>query len=429
MPIEYHTLTGLTAEAGVIANKVQTDTGLHRNIAGVIVVLQGTGKSLPAMIARDVTGPIETEEREEYNRELGECRLELRLLEAKASKAKTSNDAKHELELQEQLQRLEKAGRPAIIIATQASVEGLLEALSRTPCGIADYDEFGAFLKDCRREHMRAARENLIKGLDCHPIYYRRTQGRSVDIPHPALSIWATVNVESLRGAATDEDLFGGLFSRFLFCAPDYYFELPAPRPGDRELARALTERLRGWRAMAPVLVEFEEGARERSEAYFYAIAPYKRGEQVDLIEPEDQVASVAYIRYSTHAQKVAILIAASECLEGTMGTLTVTMRHMLLVIDLVERFRRQALRLLRLLEKRDPLVLDADLVLAKIRCYPGRDRSYYQRAMHWNAKRFGRAMTELERTRQVNWTDEPSAGGRKRRIYFPAPSANRANP
>src|SRR5690242_8418002 len=85
----------------------------------------------------------------------------------------------------------------------------------------------------------------------------------------------ATVNIESLRLAATDEDMFGGLFSRVLFCAQDHEFLIPAPRPGNPELPSNLTQTLRTWRGLVEVKVRFEHGVIERSKAYYYAIAPY----------------------------------------------------------------------------------------------------------------------------------------------------------
>jgi hypothetical protein len=326
-----------------------------------------------------------------------------------------------EQELEEQIATMERKGRPAIVIATQTSVEGLLEALSCEPSGIADFDEFGAFLKDCRREHMRSARENLIKALDGRPIFYRRARGQSVDVRDPALSLWGTINVESLRLAADDEDMFGGLFSRILFCALDLKFAIPFPLPANEEAANHLRSTIASWRALEPIQVEFDPGVRERALEYSYAIAPYLRGEHVDITEPEDQVASVGYVRYGTHAQKVAILIAAGEKLPTAPDPLKIRMRHILLAIDVVDRFRRQAVRLLRHLETRDPILLASGKLLAHIRRHPGRDRSFYQRAVHLNARDFGLYLSELENSRRVTWHDEPSTAGRTRRVYFPA--------
>jgi hypothetical protein len=96
-------------------------------------------------------------------------------------------------------------------------------------------------------------------------------------------------------------------------------------------------------------------------------------------------------------------------------------MRHMLLAISLVERLRQYAIRVFRHIEKRDPIVTDADKLLAKINKHPGRDRSEYQRLMHgWSAARFNAAMVQLEVSKRVGWDDERSTGGRKSRIYFP---------
>jgi hypothetical protein len=191
VPVEYHILTGLILEAGVLGGKAKTDTGLQANLAGVIVAFQGSGKSLPAVISRQLIDPIEQEEERAFREKLSELKAELEKVSHELVNA--DGDSQEELsarqrELEGEIEQMERAGRPAIIIATQASVEGLLEALSCYPCGIADFDEFGAFLKDCRRDHMRSARENLIKALDGRPIYYRRTRGQSVDVGNPALS-------------------------------------------------------------------------------------------------------------------------------------------------------------------------------------------------------------------------------------------------
>jgi hypothetical protein len=412
VPPDYHLATGLVLEAGILGGKLSTDTGLRPNLAALIVAFQGSGKSLPAVIARSLVDPLEEEEKKVYEATLSRLR---KLLQEHDQSDEDPVDRK-------ELEELERQGRPAIVIATQASVEGLLEALSCQQSGIADYDEFSAFLKDCRRDHMRSARENLIKALDGHAIFYRRTRGQTVDVKKPCLSIWGTINVESLRAAASDDDMFGGLFSRLLFCAPDYDFSIPHPRALDRALAQKLLNTLRFWRSIDPISAEFAPGVTERADEYGYVIAPFVRGERISLVEPEDQVASVASVRFASHAQKVAILMAASEQLCSKLKSIMVTMRHMLLAIDLVERFRRQTLRLLRHIENSDPLARDADKVLSKIRRHPGRDRSYYQRIVRgMTSVRFTAAANELERLRRVEWTDEASTGGRKRRVYFPA--------
>jgi Protein of unknown function (DUF3987) len=408
VPTDYHTVTALALMAGLLGGKLRTDTGLTPSLAILIVGLQGHGKSLPSVIAPNLTDKIEKEETEAYYRRLRELKRALRQHPDNAD------------ELQEEFDEMKRAGRPAIVIATQASVEGLLEALSQRPSGLVDFDEFGAFLKDCERQHMKSARENFIKALDGRPVYYRRARGQSVDVPSPAIALWGTINLESLRAAATDEDMLGGFLSRFLLCAPDYDFAFPGLRASDPGKANGLIEVLRQWRKMAETTVLFEQGVKERAVEYGYAIAPFSKGQRIDITQPEDQATSVTYIRYPTHAQKIAILLAASEC-STPAGCLQVTMRHMLLAISLVERLRQYAIRVFRHIERRDPLVTDADKLLAKIKKSPGRDRSEYQRLMHgWSAARFNAAKAELEASKRVSWSDQPSTGGRKSRIYFP---------
>lgn len=413
VPLDYHTVTGLVLMAGVLAGSLCTDTGLTPSLAIVTIGLQGIGKSLPSVIARDLISPIEDEEAEAHRSKLKDLKRELRL----------KNDDDEREELKEEIARMECAGRPAIIIATQASVEGLLEALSHQPCGIIDFDEFGAFLKDCERQHMKSARENFVKALDGRPVYYRRARGQSVDIPRPVLSLWGTINVGSLRAIATDEDLLGGFFSRIPFCAPDYEFSFPVLRPGDPQKTEHLKSVLRRWRQMQPKPVAFAEGVLERSLDYGYAIAPYSKGDRVDITEPDDGIGAVAYVRYPTLAQKLAILFAASEC-EDDAEHLQVEMRHILLAIAFAEKLRQYSIRILQHLKKRDTEVEDADALLAKIVKNPGRKRGDYQRLMHgWGAARFNSAMTELEASSRVNWEDTRSTGGRKVRTYFPKQS------
>ena len=264
---------------------------------------------------------------------------------------------------------------------------------------------------------MKSARENFVKALDGHPVYYRRARGQSVHVPRPAyrcgeLSTWSL-----LRAAATDEDLLGGFLSRFLFCAP-ITICLSGTTAGRRSVAERLTDVLRRWRKMALATAAFDDGVAARALEYGYAVAPYSKGEHVDITESEDQAASVTYIRYPTLAQKIAILVAASECPEPP-GLLHVTMRHMLLAISMVEGFRQYAVHVLKHMEKRDPLMADAEKLLAKMRRYPGKDRSEYLRLMHWPGKKFAAAAVELESSRQVRWSDEPSTGGRTSRHYF----------
>ncbi len=165
VPPDYHAVTALALMAGLLGGKLRTDTGLTPSLAILIVGLQGHGKSLPSVIARNLTDKIEKEETEAYYRRLQELKRALRQHPENAD------------ELQEEFDEMKRAGRPAIVIATQASVEGLLEALSQRPSGLVDFDEFGAFLKDCERQHMKSARENFIKALDGRPVYYRRDTG------------------------------------------------------------------------------------------------------------------------------------------------------------------------------------------------------------------------------------------------------------
>jgi len=419
VPNDYHVLICLALMAGVLAGKLQTPTRLRPTIAGVIVGIQGTGKTLPTLFARGLTEVIEEEEEAQYNKEIECLRRELYALK-KSDKDEQGEEANA---IQTKVDRMERAGRPKIIIATQSSVEGLMEALEYEPAGIADYDEFGGLLKDFGREHMRAARENLIKAIDCHPILYRRTRGQSVDVRSPALSLWGTTNVEALRAAAKEDDMFGGLFSRILFCAPDLDFSIPSPKVGDEQLKNGLLAELRSFRSLGDVCVELEDGVEERFLNYGYQIAPFLKGERVNIVEPEDRITSVGYVRYHTHAQKVAHLIAAGEHLaRKPKASLHVSIRHALIAISIVERFRQQALRLFRHIERREPVLLDAEKLLQKLRHHPGRERSHYQRMMKsWSAARFNAALVELERSHQVLWEEEKSTGGRTRRTYFPA--------
>jgi hypothetical protein len=412
VPPDYHAVTGLVLMAGLLGGKLRNNTGLTPSLAIVIVGRQGIGKSLPSVIARDLVGVIEKEEADDYRGKLLRLKYKLRM------DADEDSDEKEKLE--DEIERLELAGRPAIIIATQVSVEGLLEALSYQPCGLVDFDEFGAFLKDCEQRHMKSARENFVKALDGRPVFYRRARGQSVDVPRPALSLWGTINVDSLRAVATDEDLLGGFFSRIPFCAPDYDFAFPALKPGDPATEEKLTSVLREWRKMEPASVVFAEGVMQRALDYGYSIAPYSKGEHVVITEPEDQISAVAYIRYPTIAQKVAILFAASER-PIPLGTLQVDMRHILLAISVAEKLRQYTIRVLGHLGKRDPIVADADTLLAKIRKHPGRERPEYQRMMSaWGAPRFNAALAQLESSRRVTWEEQRSTGGRKTRTYFP---------
>jgi hypothetical protein len=412
VPSEYHELVGLVLAGGILGGKISTSTGLRPNIAGVIVAFQGGGKSYSTVVARNLISPIEKAERRSYDAELRQVRQAAR--EA-VGEGEDATDPK------ERLEELERRGPPVVVIATQASVEGLLEALSCHQDGIADYDEFSAFLKDCRRDHMRSARENLIKALDGRSIRYRRTRGQSVEVEDPALSMWGTINVESLRAAASDEDLFGGLFSRILFCAPDYDFWIPVPQEGDSKLAEALVAQLRFWRSLEKATVQFDRGTIDRATEYGYSIAPYSKGERVHLTEPEDEVASIAYVRYPAHVQKVAMILAAGEKLPPDADLIVVETRHIILAINIVERFRRQAVRILRHVEGSDPVTRDADKLVGKITRTPGRERSYYQRLMRWNAKRFAVALAEIEANRRALKLIEKSTAGRVRTLYFPS--------
>jgi hypothetical protein len=409
VPSDYHTLVGLVLMAGVLGGKLSTDSKLTPNLAIIIVGQQGMGKSLPFLIARDLLEPIEREEADDFARKIQD--LENEVDDDQTTKSDRTR-------LKRQIEHHKRTGPPSIVIATQASVEGLLETLSSAPSGIVDFDEFGAFLKDCTREHMRSARENFIKVLDGHPIIYRRARGQDVRVPRPAVSIFGTINIDSLRAAASDEDMCGGFLSRFIIGGPDLKFSLPCLKAGSTEVSDRLVSILRLWRSMSCVSVTFEADAEQRIENYGYAIAPFEKGDTVDITASEDVVVSVGFIRYRTIAQKIAILMAASE---GTRiaTSVVVTLRHALTAIELTEHFRQQAVRVLHHVAKNDPELVDADRLFEKIRRYPGRNRSDYQRLMHWPARRFVSAAQELESARRVSWEDERSTGGRTSRTYW----------
>src|SRR5207244_423503 len=94
---DYHILTGLVIEAALIGSKLKTSTDLNSNLAGLIVAISGVGKGVSTTIGINL--------------------------------------------LKELVERVILEETP--IIATHATVEGLLEALQDKPTGLIDLDEFG----------------------------------------------------------------------------------------------------------------------------------------------------------------------------------------------------------------------------------------------------------------------------------------------
>jgi Protein of unknown function (DUF3987) len=302
---DYHVLSGLVMQASLLGHKLRTATRLATNLAGLIVTVSGVGKSYSTQIAIDL--------------------------------------------LQELLTREILEDTP--VIATHATVEGLLEALQDKPTGIIDLDEFSGFLKDCQRDHMTSARENFCRALDGRQIKYKRARNKNVIVDEPCPSVLGTVNIEPLRRVASDEDLIGGLFSRFLIVAPDFTFLLPQPAPGDPLLHKALIHRLRRYVEMPPQRVEIPPALNNQVRDYAYSVSPYKEGQHIDLLEVADD-SQAGFIRYRTHALKVAMLLAAGE--PETQAVVHVDTFHVDRAISIVERFRKYAERVFAHLKDAD---------------------------------------------------------------------------
>src|SRR5215831_13021822 len=299
---DYHVLCGLVMQASLLGHKLRTATRLATNLAGLIVTVSGIGKSYSTQIAIDLLNELVTRE--------------------------TLEDSP--------------------IIATHATVEGLLEALQDKPTGVIDLDEFSGFLKDCQRDHMTSARENFCRALDGRQIKYMRARKKNVIVDEPCPSVLGTVNIEPLSRVASLEDLIGGMFSRFLIVAPDFTFLLPQPAPGDPLLHKALIHRLRRFVEMPTQTVEIAPAINTQIRDYAYSVSPYKEGEQIDLFAAANDTTA-GFIRYGTHALKVAMLLAAGE--PEVRDIVHVDSFHVDRAISIVERFRKYAERVFTRLE------------------------------------------------------------------------------
>ena len=79
--------------------------------------------------------------------------------------------------------------------------------------------------------------------------------------------------------------------------------------------------------------------------------------------------------------------------------------------------------------ETREDLPFDARNLLVSIVRHPGKSGRYHQQTSHLHHRQFHSAIRLLERRRLVSWKDEPSTGGRRRRIYFPLSTSEPSNP
>src|SRR5262249_4907585 len=75
---------------------------------------------------------------------------------------------------------------------------------------------------------------------------------------------------------------------------------------------------------------------------YAYSVSPYKEGEQIDLLAAANDTTA-GFIRYGTHALKVAMLLAAGE--PEVRDIVHVDSFHVDRAISIVERFRKYAER------------------------------------------------------------------------------------
>lgn len=306
VPDDYHRLVGLVIQAAIVGPSLRTDTNLQTNLAGVIVSVQGVGKTKAKNIGLDLLDSLH-------------------------------QGIHGDFVMQD------------FLIATQASVQGLLEGLAKTPSGIVDYDEFTAFLNDAQQKHMRSAKENICRALDGQRVRYLRSRNENVDIPNPCPSIIGTTNIAPLRSATKEEDWQSGFYSRFLFCAPDLDYDEAQVLPGDLHLREQLRQWLSQFVSMEPQTATISSEAHQLFSEYSWSISPYTKGQRIVLSDIAEDTNAATYIRYKTHAIKVALLLSAGETPSGK--PVIVTADHAQRAIQTVERFRQYAVKLFDMLD------------------------------------------------------------------------------
>jgi len=105
---------------------------------------------------------------------------------------------------------------PTLLGDHPGSQEGLVDSLSRTPCQLVVYKEFGKFLAQAQRGYLEPIKALMTDLYDCEPQQRAKANRQVVRVDNPRLSMLAACSLPFLEKHTEAVDWTGGFLSRWL---------------------------------------------------------------------------------------------------------------------------------------------------------------------------------------------------------------------
>ncbi len=228
---------------------------------------------------------------------------------------------------------LEKVDSGAIF-ADSFSPEALISGLAARADQIVHIDEFGdAMAMWSKKQYLQGIKGLLTTLFDNRP--YKRVlkgangKGVTEEITNTALSILATTTVDFLQTEMQLEDLRSGFTSRILWLWAEEKEPRVRRRPTDRdESMEAVCVHLRKWQERENIRADFS-----RVDDYFFDWLDAFEDEYTGNLPPE---ISGIVARAGTHAQKLAVVLAASDSLPNANDYLVIQPEHIERAVEFV---------------------------------------------------------------------------------------------
>jgi len=226
---------------------------------------------------------------------------------------------------------------PDLLLATDGSVEGFMQALSTRPGQVSLFlrDEFTGFMDQMgKKDYMSGMKEFLTK------MYDGRTQKRllrkeEITIRDPRVILFAGGIKTKMQRIVDTEDVESGFLPRFIFITaesdPSKVRPLGPPEPmnisGRERILAELRQIAAAHQHTEPVMfkgkvvgvreVPVEVQMSERAWSRYNEVEQTLTQLGVDSGEELRVIMVPMYVRLATSILKSAMLLAASRCLEG----------------------------------------------------------------------------------------------------------------
>lgn len=319
---------------------------------------------------------------------------------------------------------------PDCIMATDGSVEGLLQQLSMRPRrpSIFMRDEFSGLLEMMvKREYYAGMAEVLTKMYD-GKMQKRVLRKETVTVRDPILIILAAGIRSRVTGLLTHEHVSSGFVPRFVFVTAesDASRLQPLGPPtarvvGNRSALLEEMERLVDHYGQSSTIVIPEQGQKMKEQTEWHAEltseawARYNQLE-TDLVKSgleseQPDMMTPLYDRLAKSGLKAAILLAAARRLESKVVVETSDILH---AIRYVEQWRAYAIEIVNGIGK-SVWERDLDRIRMAIVKRPGISRSQLMQSYHLNARTADLIFDTLSQRAQIVTN---RVGGRQ--VYYP---------